>query len=46
MIKIDNELEPIWSEINQLFESEMENPYRVLDLDLLERFLFPLRAIF
>tara|TARA_A100001015_G_C14874379_1_gene665692 strand:- start:495 stop:1019 length:525 start_codon:yes stop_codon:yes gene_type:complete len=41
MIKIDNELEPIWSEINQLFESEMENPYRVLDLDLLEGFLFP-----
>ena len=41
MIKIDNELEPIWSEINELFESEMENRYRVLDLDLLEQFLFP-----
>jgi hypothetical protein len=41
MIKIDNELAPIWSEINQLFESEIENPYRVLDVDLLEQFLFP-----
>ena len=42
MIKIDIELAPIWSEINDLFENERENRYSVLDLDLLERFLYPL----
>ena len=42
MIRIDIELAPIWSEINELFENERENRYSSLDLDLLERFLYPL----
>ena len=42
IIQIDDELEPIWREINDLFESEMENPYgrRQLVADL-ENFLYP-----
>jgi len=42
IIQIDDELEPIWREINDLFESEMENPYgrRQLVNDL-ENFLYP-----